>query len=79
MSFVEAAKAQAGQSLVDDKGVVTPLLRLMRQTTEVMLRIQSEFGFTPVGRRRLRMPAGGLGDDPEPREVGGPQGSVRET
>lgn len=34
----------------------------MRQTTEVMLRIQSEFGFTPVGRT----PAGGLGNDPEP-------------
>jgi P27 family predicted phage terminase small subunit len=65
-TFVEAAKAQAGKPLINEKGVVAPLLRLMRQTTEVMVRIQSEFGFTPVGRTRLGMPAGGAGDDPEP-------------
>jgi phage terminase small subunit len=64
--FVEAAKKQAGQPLIDDKGFVAPLLRLMRQTIEVMVRIQSEFGFTPVGRTRLGMPAGGMGDDGEP-------------
>jgi hypothetical protein len=31
--FVEAAKAEVGQPLIDDKGFVAPLLRPMRQTS----------------------------------------------
>jgi hypothetical protein len=64
--FVEAAKAKAGQPLIDDKGFVAPLLRLMGQTTEVMVRIQSASAFAPeaVHGSVCRIYRGGAGREP---------------
>jgi len=42
---------------------LSPYLRILNQTTMLMLRLQSEFGFTPAGRA-------GLGTPAEPRAAG---------
>jgi P27 family predicted phage terminase small subunit len=62
------AKLDAGESLPlvvrGGAGLVpSPYLRIMNQATLLMVRLQSEFGFTPVGRARLGQP-----DDPRSGE-----------
>jgi hypothetical protein len=47
------AKAQNALSLLDAEGKVSLLLRLERQTIEVMTRLQAELGCTPASRTRL--------------------------
>jgi len=51
--MIETAKKQAQLALVDSDGKPSPYLRLLRQTAEVMSKLQAELGFTPVARTRL--------------------------
>jgi phage terminase small subunit len=56
---------QRARPLVDDEGRPSPYLRLLRQHSEVLNTLAAQFGFTPVARTRLGMPAG-AGEPDEP-------------
>ena len=54
--LIEATKAQNKSQLTDAEGKPSPYLRLLRQHSEVMIRLSAEMGFTPVARARLGAP-----------------------
>jgi hypothetical protein len=52
-TLIEAAKQQSKLSLLDANGRPSALLRLQRQTAEVIVALATQLGFTPVARTRL--------------------------
>ena len=65
-SLETAVKAQNKvKQLVDADGKPSPYLRIIRQTVEVMTRLQAEMGFTPVARSRLGTPLPSAPPEPQ--------------
>ena len=63
--LAEATEARAGAPLVDGDGKPAALLRLSRQTTEMIRLLAGELGYSPAARARLGSPQA----FPEPEEV----------
>jgi P27 family predicted phage terminase small subunit len=56
-TFAVAQRAQNKLKLLQDNGMPSPYLRIVRQSVEVLTRLRAEMGFSPVARTRLGTPA----------------------
>jgi P27 family predicted phage terminase small subunit len=49
-------------AMLDGEGRISPYLKIANQTLQLLLRVQSELGFSPVSRARLGQPKGAADD-----------------